>query len=237
MQSTSLFSCSILAKQATISANRTVLQANSQPPRKCARHLVYVLGVEPAALGRKETGVVTIEGQEQRKKSEAISAVVNTVDLDYFAPSESHSSQDATSLKMIVIFYSRRNRQRYNGCRVLANQNAMATAAIASGQADRANYWCGEDCQLSISREAPQACVYLPLRQNYSDTMIFTSRLNATLLLLSPLSKNEIRNLDPALPLEDVRTGTKVIDQPFGGPRLVWAYSASSDCSRWALLR
>src|SRR5258708_12785034 len=34
--------------------------------------------------GRKETGV-KIEGQEQRKKSEAISAVVNTVDLDYFA--------------------------------------------------------------------------------------------------------------------------------------------------------
>src|SRR5258708_32527514 len=34
--------------------------------------------------GRKETGV-TIEGQEQRKKSEAISTVVNTVDLDYFA--------------------------------------------------------------------------------------------------------------------------------------------------------
>src|SRR6267142_1281710 len=34
--------------------------------------------------GRKETGV-TIEGQEQRKKSEAISAVVNTVDLNYFS--------------------------------------------------------------------------------------------------------------------------------------------------------
>src|SRR5260370_32062092 len=34
--------------------------------------------------GRKETGV-TIEGQGQRKKSEAISAVVNTVDLRYFS--------------------------------------------------------------------------------------------------------------------------------------------------------
>src|SRR6267143_2559319 len=34
--------------------------------------------------GRKEIGV-TIEGQEQRKKSEAISAVVNTVDLNYFS--------------------------------------------------------------------------------------------------------------------------------------------------------
>ena len=33
--------------------------------------------------GRKETGVV-IEGQAQRKKSEAISTVVNTVDLNYF---------------------------------------------------------------------------------------------------------------------------------------------------------
>jgi len=34
--------------------------------------------------GRKETGVV-IEGQEQHKKSDAISAVVNTIDLDYFS--------------------------------------------------------------------------------------------------------------------------------------------------------
>jgi hypothetical protein len=34
--------------------------------------------------GRKQTGVV-IEGQEQRKKSEAISAVVNTIHLDYFS--------------------------------------------------------------------------------------------------------------------------------------------------------
>jgi len=34
--------------------------------------------------GRKETGVV-IEGQEQRKKSEAISVVLNTIDLDYFS--------------------------------------------------------------------------------------------------------------------------------------------------------
>src|SRR5437016_11658998 len=34
--------------------------------------------------GRKETGIV-IEGQEARKKSEAVSAVVNTVDLNYFS--------------------------------------------------------------------------------------------------------------------------------------------------------
>src|SRR5271170_5890118 len=35
-------------------------------------------------FGRAQTGVV-IEGQEQRKKSEAISSVVNTIDLDYFS--------------------------------------------------------------------------------------------------------------------------------------------------------
>lgn len=34
--------------------------------------------------GRKQTGIV-VEGQEQRAKSEAISAVVNTIDLDYFS--------------------------------------------------------------------------------------------------------------------------------------------------------
>jgi len=42
------------------------------------------LGFQLPLWGRKETGVV-IEGQEQHKKSDAISAVVNTIDLDYFS--------------------------------------------------------------------------------------------------------------------------------------------------------
>jgi hypothetical protein len=42
------------------------------------------MGANLPLFSRAQTGVVT-EGQEQRKKSEAISSVVNTIDLDYFS--------------------------------------------------------------------------------------------------------------------------------------------------------
>src|SRR5258708_39428476 len=68
--------------------------------------------------------------------------------------------------------------------------------------------------------EAPQACVYLPLRQNYSDSMILYVKTERDPSATLAAVQNEIRNIDPALPLEDVRTGTKVIDQPLWGPKI-----------------
>jgi hypothetical protein len=43
-----------------------------------------------------------MEGQEQPKKSEAISSVVNTVDLDYFTTTGTRSSLVARSLSVVA---------------------------------------------------------------------------------------------------------------------------------------
>jgi macrolide transport system ATP-binding/permease protein len=61
--------------------------------------------------------------------------------------------------------------------------------------------------------EPPQPCVYLPLRQNYSDAMILYVRTERDPSMILAAIQGEIRSLDPALPMEDIRTGTKVIDQ------------------------
>src|SRR5206468_1130598 len=59
----------------------------------------------------------------------------------------------------------------------------------------------------------PQACVYIPLRQHYTDSMILYARTERSPSTVLAAVAAEIHSLDPALAVEDIRTGTKVIDQ------------------------
>jgi len=61
--------------------------------------------------------------------------------------------------------------------------------------------------------ESPQPCIYVPLRQNFSGDMILYVRTERDPSTTLAAIQGEIRNLDPGLPLEDIRTGTKLIDQ------------------------
>jgi putative ABC transport system permease protein len=61
--------------------------------------------------------------------------------------------------------------------------------------------------------EPPQPCIYIPLRQNFSDGMILYVRTERDPSAILAAIQGEIRNLDPGLPLEDMHTGKMVIDQ------------------------
>jgi predicted permease len=164
--------------------------------------------------GRKETGVV-IEGQEQRKKSEDISTVVNTVDLGYFST-------------LGISFLAGRD--------FTQDDRDIATPVAIINDTMAANYWPSQDAlgkrlQLPHGKqsvqivgvvkttnyqslgEPPQPCVYIPLRQNFSDGMILYVRTERDPSTVLAAVQGEIRNIDPGLPLEDIRTGTMVIDQ------------------------
>jgi predicted permease len=164
--------------------------------------------------GRKQTGVV-IEGQEQRKKSEAISAVVNTIDLDYF------STLDIPFVK---------------GRDFTPNDRDISAPIAIINDTMAAEYWPNQDAlgkRLQVPRgkeflqivgvvktsnyqslgERPQACIYVPLRQNLSDSMILYVRTQQDPSTVIPSVQSEIHQLDPGLAVEDIRTGTKVIDQ------------------------
>jgi predicted permease len=171
--------------------------------------------------GRKETGVV-IEGQERRKKSEAISAVVDTVDLNYFST-------------VGIPFVEGRDFTEED--RDISTPIAIINDTIA------AKYWpnqspLGKRLQLPRGKdfmqivgvvktanyqtlgEAPQSCIYIPLRQNYSDAMILYVRTERDPSATLAAVQDEIRTLDPGLPVEDIRTGTKVIDQALWGAKI-----------------
>jgi predicted permease len=164
--------------------------------------------------GRKDTGVV-IEGQEERKKSEAISAVVNTIDLTYFST-------------LGIAFVEGRD--------FTQDDRDVATRVAIINDTMAATYWpnqspLGKRLQLPHSKdflqivgvvkttnyqtlgENPQACIYIPLRQNYSDAMILYVRTERDPATIFPAIQNEIRSIDAALPMEDMRTGTKIIEQ------------------------
>jgi predicted permease len=156
-----------------------------------------------------------IEGGEQRKKSQAISTVVNTVDLNYFST-------------LGIPFIGGRD--------FTQDDRDISTPVAIINDTMSAKYWPGQDplgkrLQLPDGKqfleivgivkttnyqtlgEAPQACIYTPLRQNYLDSMILYVRTENDPSAILAAVQREIHNLDPALPMEDMRTGAKVIDQ------------------------
>ena len=163
---------------------------------------------------RKETGIA-IEGQEARQKSEAISAVVDTVDLNYFS---------AMGIPLVA------------GRDFAENDRDISTPVAIINDTMAAKYWPNQDplgkrFQLPQGKaflqvvgvakttnyqtlgEPPQPCVYIPLRQNYADSMNLYLRSERDPSTVLSAVQEEIHSLDPGLPVEDIRTGTKIIDQ------------------------
>jgi predicted permease len=164
--------------------------------------------------GRKETGIA-IEGQEARKRSEAAAAVVDTVDLNYF------STMGIPLLE---------------GRDFTKNDRDVSTPVTIINQTMAAKYWPNQDAlgkRLQLPQgqeflqivgvvkttnyqtlgEPPQPCVYIPRRQHYTDSMILYVRSERDPSTALAAVSAEIHSLDPGLAVEDIRTGSKVIDQ------------------------
>jgi putative ABC transport system permease protein len=61
--------------------------------------------------------------------------------------------------------------------------------------------------------EAPQPCVYVPLRQNYSQAMVLYVRGAGDATSVLTTVEREVRNLDRQVPVENVASVDQVIDQ------------------------
>lgn len=171
--------------------------------------------------GRKETGVV-IEGQEQRRKSDAIASVVDTVDLDYFETmgipfreGRDFTPEDRDTSAPVAII------SETMAARYWPGQDALGKGLQLPGQKDflkvvgvvkTANY--------QSLGEPPQACIYMPLRQHYSGDMTFYVKTAGDPSTALIAVQREIHDLDPGLPVDDIRTGTKVIDQALWWARI-----------------
>jgi predicted permease len=174
---------------------------------------------------RKQTGIV-IEGQEQRAKSEAISAMVNTIDLDYFSTmgipfregrdfTQDDTRDEQHNSDPVAIINDTMAATHWPGQDALGKRFELPGGKHLLkiiGVVKTANY--------GSLGEPPQPCAYVPLRQNYSDDMILYVRTERDPSTILSAVQGEIHSMDPGLPVEDIRTGTKVIDQALWGAKI-----------------
>ena len=177
--------------------------------------VVGSVGSKIGSDGRlEETGVV-IEGQEPHKKSDAISAVVNTIDLDYF------STLDVPFVKGRDFTQDDRDRSApvaiindTMAAEFWPNQDPLGKRVqLPRGKGFLQIVGIVKTSNYQTLGEPPQPCIYLPLRQNFSDGMILYVRTEQDPSTILASVQGEIHNIDPGLAAEDIRTGTKIIDQ------------------------
>lgn len=172
-------------------------------------------------FGRAEAGV-EIEGLEQRKKSEAISSVINTIDLDYFSTfgialvRGRDFTQDDRDTAVHVAIINDTMANRY-----WPNQDPLGKRLrLPHGRDFLLIIGVAKTVDYQTLGEAPQSCVYVPLRQNFSESMILYARSEGDPTSTLTAVQSEIHNMDPELPVEDIRTGTKVIEQALFGAKI-----------------
>ncbi|HWC20583.1 MAG TPA: ABC transporter permease, partial [Terriglobales bacterium] len=158
---------------------------------------------------------IAIEGRELERKSEAGTSVLSTVDIDYFAVmgipvlrGRDFTEDDREGSLPVAII-----NQAMVG-RYWPNQNAIGKRFRFPGE----NFYrqivgIARNANYQSLGESAQACIYVPLRQNFSDSMVLYVRTSADPAQILLTTERVIHDLDPQLPVADARTGRKLIKQ------------------------
>ncbi len=161
---------------------------------------------------RTVTGL-QVEGRQQRSRTDQIRTVVNTVDLSYFetagvAIENGRAFTDIdreTSLRVAIV-----NQKMAHdfwpagalGKRIQVPGEKFTRQIV--GVAHTANY--------TSWGEPPQPCVYVPLAQNYSESMnLYVRSKGDPREVLVPVER-ELRAAGPRVLVFSIRTGSEIVD-------------------------
>ncbi|MGA7525565.1 MAG: ABC transporter permease [Acidobacteriaceae bacterium] len=166
---------------------------------------------------------VLLQGREQQRKSETFSTVTDTVDIGYFntmriplLQGRAFTASDRSGTLPVVIVNEDLAKRYWPGGDAIGQHLRLTGDPITRqvvGVVRTSDY--------TTLGEAPQTCIYLPLRQNPgSDAILYVRTAGNPSLVLEAVQR-EIRGVDPRVEVSDVRTGAKLIDQVLFSARIV----------------
>lgn len=158
---------------------------------------------------------VFIEGRPQQDESEAILTLVNTVDLDYFRTSgigvirgRDFTDADREAALPVAII------NETMAGKYWPNQDPVGKRfRFGADGAAREVVGVVKTVRYQRLGETPQPCVYLPLRQNYSEAMVLYIRTEGDPARVLPTVEREVRSLDRQVPVENVATVEQALEQ------------------------
>jgi predicted permease len=166
---------------------------------------------------------IFIEGQEQQRKSETISTVTNTIDVDYFKTMQipllqgrAFTAADQGGSLPVVIINEDLARRYWPHGNAIGNHLRLSGDTIGLqivGVVKTSNY--------TTLGEAPQPCLYLPLRQSPGGSANLYVRSAGDPSLLLTAVQRGIKEVDPGVQVTDVRTGAKLVNQVLWNARIV----------------
>jgi putative ABC transport system permease protein len=163
--------------------------------------------------GRIVSGL-QVEGRQQASKADTITTALNTVDLHYFETTGVSIDQgrefqetDRASSTPVAIVNEKLAREYWPNEIALGKRIQLPGEKVMRqivGIARNANY--------STLAEPAQLCVYVPLEQNYTDSMIFYVRSKVDPeQILTPVQR-ELQTVGPQIYVSGIRTGRTILD-------------------------
>ncbi|MBV9265046.1 MAG: FtsX-like permease family protein, partial [Acidobacteriaceae bacterium] len=158
---------------------------------------------------------LVIEDREQLKKSENPVTIVDMVDVDYFSTlgipileGRDFSERDSDGSTPVAVVNEYLAQKYWPGANALGRRFHFSDES-----ADRQIIGVVKTTNYTGLGERPQACVYLPLRQNFVEGAILYVRSAADSYTIISAVRREIRNMAPNVEVTDIRTGQKIISQ------------------------
>jgi len=157
---------------------------------------------------------VGVEGHEARSKADVVSSILNTVDIHFFETAgipiergRDFTEMDRDGSAPVAIVNEKMAHDFWPGGSALGKRIRLPGETAMReivGIARTANY--------SALAEPPQACIYVPLEQKYSDAMTLYVRSLRDPDRIMTAVQRQVRAAGPGIMVNDTRTGRALMD-------------------------